>query len=561
MRVGGRGLGLLEVHGHGVGHAVQGGLEDAGCVRAEGRGDGVALADVGLVAGGAGVAEGVLVGDGVGGHGDRVFVPRRVEAADVVSAGGAIRLALDQAQAGDVAFGARGADVDDPMLGPVGARDLDVALDASLAGVRGGGVGRGGVDLAAPGDLRFPAVDGHVGVLGLVRLVEACGDGGGQIAAAGDESDVVAVGAGGLDAFAERVRVVLAPGGRAVPVRRDPLVVGGAGGAGHAQVLVRQRGRIVILDAADGDGSEFAQGRVVRGQRHGVAGRGVGRVRGLAVVALALLVGERRAVRLPGDRVQVADGFGEPVAHRVHGLVGRAGPVELVGLFYRVGQVLEARGGVFAGTLVVCLAGRGDGLREARVVGVAFGGQGGLPFLALDLAGGGALAHDLAVMQCGFAPGDLVFGPVGQADVPHWRLVVVLQGERAPVGCLPCAVLQGERGAVAQRGRRARGPGGGHVDGGVAVLRFGGQDAGSRGHAEVGMLLGRVGEGQRDGGAVGSLHAGIVGALVERGQGLSVGQGERALVVGREDGAHQRPGGGVTGVCLVLVIRAVAGCG
>ena len=101
VRVGGRGLGLLEVHGHGVGHAVQGGLEDAGCVRAEGRGDGVALADVGLVAGGAGVAEGVLVGDGVGGHGDRVFVPRRVEAADVVSAGGAIRLALDQAQAGD----------------------------------------------------------------------------------------------------------------------------------------------------------------------------------------------------------------------------------------------------------------------------------------------------------------------------------------------------------------------------------------------------------------------------------------------------------------------------
>ena len=75
------------------------------------------------------------------------------------------------------------------------------------------------------------------------------------------------------------------------------------------------------------------------------------------------------------------------------------------------------------------------------------------------------------------------------------------------------------------------------------------------------MFLGRVGEGQWDGGAVGSLHAGIVGALVERGQGLSVGQGERALVVGREDGAHQRPGGGVAGVCLVLVIRAVAGCG
>lgn len=169
-----------------------------------------------------------------------------------------------------------------------------------------------------------------------------------------------------------------------------------------------------------------------------------------------------------------------------------------------------------------------DGLREARVVGVSFGGQGGLPFLALDLAGGGALAHDLAVLEGGFAPCDLVFGPVGQADVLHGRLVVVLQRERAPVGCLPYAVLQGERGAVAQRGRRARGPGGGHVDGGVAVLRFGGQDAGSRGHAEVGMLLGRVGEGQRDGGAVGSLHAGIVGALVERGQGLSVGQGERA---------------------------------
>ena len=392
-------------------------------------------------------------------------------------------------------------------------------------------------------------------------MVEAHGDGGGQVSAAFGEADGLAVGAGRLDARADRVRVVLAPGGRAVPVRHCALVVGGAGGAGHAQVLVRQRGRIVGLDPGDGGGSEFAQGRVVRSQRHGVAGRGVARVRGLAVVALALLVGERRAVRLPDDRVQVADGFGEPVAHGFHGLVGRAGPVELVGLVDRAGQVFEALGGVFAGALVVCLAGRADGLREARVVGVSFGGQGGLPFLALDLAGGGALAHDLAVLEGGFAPCDLVFGPVGQADVLHGRLVVVLQRERAPVGCLPYAVLQGERGAVAQRGRRARGPGGGHVDGGVAVLRFGGQDAGSRGHAEVGMLLGRVGEGQRDGGAVGSLHAGIVGALVERGQGLSVGQGERALVVGREDGAHQRPGGGVTGVCLVLVIRAVAGCG
>ena len=37
--------------------------------------------------------------------------------------------------------------------------------------------------------------------------------------------------------------------------------------------------------------------------------------------------------------------------------------------------------------------------------------------------------------------------------------------------------------------------------------------------------------------------------------------GYAAVGVGREDGAHQRPGGGVTGVCLVLVIRAVAGCG
>ena len=77
----------------------------------QGRGDRRALADVGLVAGGAGVAEGVLVGDGVGGHGDRVFVLRRVEVADVVAAGGAVRFALDQAQSGDVAFGARGADV------------------------------------------------------------------------------------------------------------------------------------------------------------------------------------------------------------------------------------------------------------------------------------------------------------------------------------------------------------------------------------------------------------------------------------------------------------------
>ena len=369
-------------------------------------------------------------------------------------------------------------------------------------------------------------------------------------------------GTGRLDAFAERVRV--RPGSR-WPCgsrsawspcsgrcrwrgpRRGPRCRAAVAGVGRSGF------RGMVMDPSlPRVGSFEASG-------NGVAGRGVARVRGLAVVALALLVGERRAVRLPGDRVQVADGFGEPVAHRVHGLVGRAGPVELVGLFDRVGQVLEARGGVFAGALVVCLAGRGDGLCEARVVGVAFGGQGGLPFLALDLAGGGALAHDLAVMQCGFAPGDLVFGPVGQADVPHGWLVVVLQGERAPVGCLPYAVLQGERGAVAQRGRRARGPGGGHVNGGVAVLRFGGQDAGSRGHAEVGMLLGRVGEGQRDGGAVGSLHAGIVGALVERGRGLSVGQGERALVVGREGDAHQRPGDGR--VCLVLVGRSGAGAG